>query len=366
MMSCCHRRPPLESTGAECSDGPEAVSSSGASREGITSAGSSSSSSSSSQLHQRRGASAGTAAANSLPSFGSCGSTAVAAAGAAAQAASRATGAVGSGWALVAAARAAWAVFSEERRKHLQDSSPAQRSAVAEVSNKVPKHIAVIMDGNRRYGRQHFGTTIAGHKAGGDRLRDFTTWCSEAGVEHLTVYAFSTENWKREKKEVDAMMDLFLTEVPALGECTLRLNCRVRFLCCDEDRLPEGVRKAIRRLEEQTSHCTGLCLNVCLSYGGRSDVAKACQDIAKKVAAGSLEAEAIDEALVSQHLLTGHAPDPDVLIRTSGEVRLSNFLVFQLAYAEFFFIEKHWPAVTREDFDEILHSFGNRGRRFGK
>merc|ERR1712232_478435 len=129
----------------------------------------------------------------------------------------------------------------------------------------------------------------------------------------------STENWKREKTEVDAMMDLFLTEVPKLGECTIRLNARVRFLCCDEERLPVAVRRTIRQLEEQTAHCTGLCLNVCLSYGGRSDVAKACQDIARQVAAGSLQAEDIDESLVSKHLLTGHAPDPDVLIRTSGE-----------------------------------------------
>jgi len=273
-------------------------------------------------------------------------------------AAARSVGAAGGGWALVAATRAATATSSAK------DESQEREAVLGD--GPVPRHIAVIMDGNRRYGKREYGNTLQGHRSGGEKLRDFMEWCVEAGVDALTVFAFSTENWKRDPQEVDAMMQLFVTEVPQLEEKTVKLNVRVHFLCSDSQRIPPEVRKATKNLEEQTSGCTGLQLNICLSYGGRSDVVCACRQIAQDVAAGKLDVDSIDEALVSKNLLTAHVPDPDVLIRTSGEFRISNFLVYQVAYAEMFFIDKHWPEVTHSDFIKVIHDFRKRGRRFGK
>ncbi|CAE7676187.1 uppS [Symbiodinium pilosum] len=162
------------------------------------------------------------------------------------------------------------------------------------------------------------------------------------------------------------MMQLFLSEVPRLGEHALRNNVRVRFLISDAEPLPAAVQAAVTELETASASCTGLLLNVCLSYGGRSDVARACRNLALQVQRGELEPEAIDDALVRRQLLTGDVPDPDVLIRTSGEQRLSNFVMFQLAYAELFFLDKHWPEVTQQDLLDVATAFQNRQRRFGK
>ena len=269
-------------------------------------------------------------------------------------AALRAVGAAGGGWALLAALRALGA-GAEDR-----DERPREAKA------KGPRHVAVIMDGNRRFGRQVHGDALSGHRAGGEKLREFLLWSAELGVEFLTVFAFSTENWKRDKDEVAAMMRLFLAEVPRLGEHALRHNVRVRFLVSDAANLPADVQAAVAELEERSSSCTGMLLNVCLSYGGRSDVACACRKIATQVQRGELEPAEIDDGLVKQQLLTGDVPDPDILIRTSGERRLSNFLMFQLAYAELFFLDKHWPEVTQKDFFDIVAQFQNRQRRFGK
>ncbi|CAK9040342.1 unnamed protein product [Durusdinium trenchii] len=211
-----------------------------------------------------------------------------------------------------------------------------------------------------------YGDSLSGHRAGGEKLREFILWCSELGVEFLTVFAFSTENWKRDPQEVQAMMDLFLSEVPRLGDHAMRHNCRVRFLTSDAQQLPSEVREAVAELEELSSSCTGLTLNVCLSYGGRSDVVVACRRLAEQVQRSELTPEKINDALVKSHLLTGDIPDPDVLIRTSGERRLSNFLMFQLAYAELFFLDKHWPEVEQKDLLDIVKQFQHRHRRFGK
>lgn len=229
-----------------------------------------------------------------------------------------------------------------------------------------PRHVAVIMDGNRRFGARELGGPLSGHRAGGERLSDFVEWSIEAGVSVLTVFAFSTENWKRSPAEVEGMMALFLELVPGLGERTARLNVRVRFLSSDPTPLPQELREATQRLEALTAACTGLSLNVCLSYGGRGDVARACRQLAHQAAAGELDPAAIDEGMVASQLLTGGLPDPDVLIRTSGACRLSNFLTYQLAYTELFFLDKHWPEVTREDFFEVVRAYGIRGRRFGR
>lgn len=277
------------------------------------------------------------------------------------QAALRAVGAAGGGWALVAALRAIGLGRSEAKK-----ADTAAPDAWNEHGGLVPRHVAVIMDGNRRFGRQKYGDSLSGHRAGGEKLREFILWCSELGIEFLTVFAFSTENWKREEKEVQAMMELFLSEVPRLGEHAMTHNCRVRFLASDAEPLPADVKAAVASLEDMSSSCTGLTLNVCLSYGGRSDVVRACRGIAEKVQSGELDPRHISDAMVKHHLLTGDIPDPDVLIRTSGERRLSNFLMFQLAYAELFFLEKHWPEVEREDFMDVVKQFQRRHRRFGQ
>ncbi|CAL1143828.1 unnamed protein product [Cladocopium goreaui] len=278
------------------------------------------------------------------------------------QAALRAVGAAGGGWALLAALRAIGFGLRSEVKK-------SDRDALDECCDDnlvVPRHVAVIMDGNRRFGRQKYGDSLSGHRAGGEKLREFILWCSDLGIEFLTVFAFSTENWKREEKEVQAMMELFLSEVPRLGEHAMNHNCRVRFLASDSEPLPADVKAAVASLEEMSSSCTGLTLNVCLSYGGRSDVVRACRGIAEKVQSGELDPRHIGDATVKHHLLTGDIPDPDVLIRTSGERRLSNFLMFQLAYAELFFLEKHWPEVEQEDLMDVVKQFQRRHRRFGK
>lgn len=290
------------------------------------------------------------------------------AAGRAIHAASCAVGAAGGGWALLAALQAAAAELTgvsllgqSKCTKSLEvpSSSPV-------LDGPVPEHIAVIMDGNRRFGRREYGDSLSGHRAGGEKLRDFVCWCVEAGVKALTVFAFSTENWKREPREVEAMLALFLDEVPRLGEHATRLNVRVRFLTSDEGPIPPELKAACQRLEERSSRHTGLLLNVCLSYGGRGDVAAACRRVAHEVAQGQLNPEDVDEQLVSSRLLTGDLSDPDVLIRTSGERRLSNFLMFQLAYTELFFLEKHWPEVTKADLLDVIGRYQARHRRYGQ
>ncbi|CAJ1385032.1 unnamed protein product [Effrenium voratum] len=251
----------------------------------------------------------------------------------AAAAAAQAVGAAGGGWAVVAVLRAVTGASLLAKCDEIPEATDRVRHA--ELSGPVPQHVAVIMDGNRRFGRQRYGDSLSGHKAGGEKLREFIHWCVDLGVEYLTVFAFSTENWKRDAGEVSAMMNLFLSEVPRLGEHAMRHNVRVRFLTSDAGPLPEDVKTAIADLEERSSKCTGLLLNVCLSYGGRGDIISACRNLATQASEGLLEVGSIDEDLVKKHLLTGDIPDPDVLIRTSGERRLSNFLMFQLAYAEF-------------------------------
>ncbi|CAE8722095.1 unnamed protein product, partial [Polarella glacialis] len=282
------------------------------------------------------------------------------------QAAARAVGAAGGGWALLAALRAAAAEVAGASLRAAAKCRDEKLPDAAVPDGPVPRHIAVIMDGNRRYGRQTYGDSLSGHRAGGEKLRDFVSWCAESGVEVLTVFAFSTENWKRDQEEVRAMMALFITEVPRLGECTKRLNVSVKFLASDEGPIPADVRVATKSLEEQCASCTGMRLNICLSYGGRGDVGRACRQVAQEVARGELDPNSVDEHTIEQRLQTGGLPDPDVLIRTSGERRLSNFLMFQLAYAELFFLDKHWPEVTREDLMDIIARYQDRNRRFGK
>ncbi|KAL7678955.1 putative decaprenyl diphosphate synthase [Plasmopara halstedii] len=237
---------------------------------------------------------------------------------------------------------------------------------VVENNLKIPRHIAVIIDGNRRYGKDKYGSSTRGHADGTKTVLKFTDWCIDAGVQALTVFAFSTENWKREKAEVDALMKLvdgFIHDI--LGEALTR-NIRVRVLASDSRRLPDFLMKSVKEAEAKTQHCKAFSLNLCVSYGARDEIVGACKKIAAEVAQGKTSVVDIDEDLLSHYMLTAGLPDPDILIRTSGELRISNFLLFQIAYAELIFMNKYWPEVTQDDLHDIIIEFNRRKRRFGK
>eukprot|EP00903_Cladosiphon_okamuranus_P015687 g14484.t1 len=221
------------------------------------------------------------------------------------------------------------------------------------------------MDGNRRFGRIKYGDPLKGHSDGGKRLGEFLEWCMEAGVEMVTAFAFSTENWKRDAQEVKMLMDLVCSSCGDLMEDAVKKNMRIRVLASDATRLPERVQTAIRKAEDETRHCTGVLFNICLSYGGRQEIANACRQIAVEIASGVTSLDTVDEYAVERHLLTQGLPDPDLLIRTSGEKRVSNFLLFQMAYTELFFVDKLWPDITQEDVLGIFEAYKTRERRFG-
>ncbi|KAG1694995.1 hypothetical protein DVH05_020925 [Phytophthora capsici] len=231
---------------------------------------------------------------------------------------------------------------------------------------KIPRHIAVIMDGNRRYGKSRYGAGVKGHSDGSRTLVNFTEWCIEAGIQALTVFAFSTENWNREQSEVDALMNLFNQFMHEIVPEALKRDVRVRVLVSDGRKLPEYIVEAIEDIETKTHHCTKFSLNLCVSYGARDEIVGACRKIATEVASGETSVDDINEELLSQRMLTAGLPDPDILIRTSGELRISNFLLYQIAYSELIFMDKMWPEVTRDDVQGIVLEFNRRKRRFGK
>jgi undecaprenyl diphosphate synthase len=187
----------------------------------------------------------------------------------------------------------------------------------------------------------------------------------ELGVSMATVYAFSTENWQRTDSEVTALMTIFAKYADTFRQEALKRNVRVQILATEAERLPPKVRLCVQALQTETAHCTAFTLNLCLSYGGRSEIVQAAQAVARQVAAGSLAVEDVDEQVFAGNLLTRTCPDPDLLLRTSGECRLSNFLLWQCAYAELFFVDKYWPQLTRQDLVQVLRQFAARGRRYG-
>jgi undecaprenyl diphosphate synthase len=235
----------------------------------------------------------------------------------------------------------------------------------------VPKHVAVIMDGNRRYGKRIYGQGNMGHFDGGQKLLQVIEWLDTEGVKALTIYAFSTENWNRESTEVDTLMGLFQQFVEDdLRPIVFNRKVQLRHICTDSSNMPPKLHAAINALEEQSMlHATAdsMTLNVCLSYGSRGEILNACRSIARECVAGTLHPDTLTEDAISERLLTAHNPDPDVLIRTSGEERISNFLLWQLSYTELFFLEKDWPELDKEDFLKVIRTFAKgRQRRFGK
>jgi len=227
------------------------------------------------------------------------------------------------------------------------------------------RHLAIIMDGNRRYGRARYKDALKGHWDGGQTLVDTVQWCMEEGLESLTVYAFSTENWKREAREVDVLMTIFCKYADRCKREAMEKNIRICVFSTDRDRLPASVVDSVNQMEVSTASNTGFRLNLCVSYGARSDLARACQSLSRSVARNEILVEDINEELLSERLTTAGLPNPDILLRTSGEYRLSNFLLFELAYTELFFLEKFWPELTKQDLLGILGEYDRRQRRFG-
>lgn len=238
-------------------------------------------------------------------------------------------------------------------------------SGIAE--GDLPRHVAFIMDGNRRYGRKKYGNTVAGHWDGSRKVLDVAKWCIAEKIPFATVYAFSTENWKRDSVEVSSLMEIFAKYCEELRQESLERNIRVRILSTDPTPIPPHVAAGLQRLENDTATCTGLCLNVCLSYGSRSEMTLVCRKLVNDCLEENCDPSSIGENEITERLLTNGSPDPDILIRTSGEMRMSNYLLWQLAYAELFFLEKNWPELEKDDFLNVLRSFSlGRKRRFGK
>lgn len=232
-------------------------------------------------------------------------------------------------------------------------------------TTRLPKHIAIIMDGNGRWAKERGYDRIFGHQNGVTSVRETTETAAELGIEYLTLYAFSTENWSRPQVEVDALMELLIDtiekETPTLSKNNVRLMA-----IGDLSRLPNNAGEKLQRCIAQTSQNTGLALVLALSYSSRWEITNALKNICKEVIDGKCSIEDINDDLISSHLTTKSIPDPDLLIRTSGEIRISNFLLWQIAYTELYFTETHWPAFRKENLYQAISEFQQRDRRFGK
>ena len=233
------------------------------------------------------------------------------------------------------------------------------------MENSDIKHIAIIMDGNRRWAKSHNLDTKLGHKKGAEVLETISRYCNKIGLEYLTVYAFSTENWKRTKEEVGAIMLILQMYLDRFLKTADLDNIKLRILG-DIDGVPEELRKKMIQMEEKTKDNTGLNLNIAFNYGGRAEIVRATQRIAQDVLDGKMEIKDINEDTISNNLYTYGQSDPDLVIRTSGELRMSNFLPWQITYSEFLFLDKYWPDFTSEDIDNAINEYNNRHRRIGK
>ena len=230
-------------------------------------------------------------------------------------------------------------------------------------TSRIPAHIAIIMDGNGRWAKARGMNRSMGHQQGVVAVREITTACSNMGVKFLTLYTFSTENWNRPADEVAALMSLILTSLEE--ELFMNNNVRLRIIG-DLSRVPEVVRESILGLQERTSVNTGMTMVIALSYSSRWEITNTVRQLADEVKQGKLQPEDITEQTISSHLTTNFMPDPDLLIRTGGEVRLSNYLLWQCAYTEFYFCDTFWPDFPEADLCKAIEWFQNRERRYGK
>ncbi len=228
----------------------------------------------------------------------------------------------------------------------------------------LPKHIAIIMDGNRRWAKQKGMPSSFGHKEGAKTLEKIVRYANKIGVKHITVYAFSTENWRRTEEEVSTLMGLFQSYLDDYSKRADSENIKVNIIG-NKTGLSEKMKDSIKKCMERTKDNTGIIFNIALNYGGRDELLHAIKSIANQVKENQIEIEQITEKTISDNLYTKDQPDPDLLIRTSGEIRLSNFLPWQLVYSEFLFIEKYWPDFNEQDLDEAIKVYQHRNRKFG-
>ena len=228
----------------------------------------------------------------------------------------------------------------------------------------MPRHIAIIMDGNRRWAKERGKNASFGHREGAKTLEKIVRYANKIGLEYITVYAFSTENWKRAEDEVSALMMLLQNYLDDYSKRADTENIRVKILG-DITVLSSGMQKSILRCMERTKDNTGVTFNIALNYGGRDEIIKAVKKIAEDVKEGKVNIGDIDGDMISNNLYTKGMPDPDLLIRTSGELRLSNFLPWQVVYSEFLFVDKNWPDFNEEDLDNAIIEYQKRTRKFG-
>ena len=228
----------------------------------------------------------------------------------------------------------------------------------------LPRHIAIIMDGNGRWAKRRGLPRTAGHKVGAEVFRTIATYCKDLGIDYLTVYAFSTENWKRPKDEVDTIMRLLKRYLLEAIDTMARDNIRLRFLG-DLTELPQELQDLAARTNAISATLDGFQANICLNYGGRDEILRAARQFALECAAGERTPEQLDTALFERHLFSAGLPDPDLIIRPGGEKRVSNFLLWQCAYAEFIFTDTLWPDFKKEDLDAALLEYQHRQRRYG-
>jgi undecaprenyl diphosphate synthase len=252
----------------------------------------------------------------------------------------------------------------KKKRKRSLNSSLSSSNVVELDTTKMPAHVAIIMDGNGRWAKKRLLNRINGHEKGSETVRTIVRTCREIGISYLTLYAFSTENWQRPKTEVTALMALLKKFLQSEQEEMVENNIRLQVIG-QLDRLPTNVREALNQTMTATREQTGMDLILALSYGGRAEIVRMVQEVAEKIKRGIIDPQAVDEELISAHLYTRDIPDPDLLIRTSGEMRISNFLLWQIAYTELFVTNTLWPDFSKEEFLKILKDFQVRARRFG-
>ena len=235
---------------------------------------------------------------------------------------------------------------------------------MGEDTNNIPKHIAIIMDGNRRWARERCLNVSDGHKQGAETLEKIANYCNKVGIKYLTVYAFSTENWKRSKEEVGALMNLLRFYLDKFSKRADTENIKIKVLG-DIEILEDSLKNSIKKAIERTKQNTGLTLSIALNYGGRAEITMAMKKVANLIKNGQLDPEDITEDTISSNLYTAGDPDPDLLIRTSGELRTSNFLPWQIVYSEFLFKAKYWPEFNEDDIEDAINIYQKRNRKFG-
>jgi undecaprenyl diphosphate synthase len=256
-------------------------------------------------------------------------------------------------------------MFVKKKRKRSLSSNTSSSIYNNLDPAKLPSHVAIIMDGNGRWAKKRLLNRIQGHEKGSETVRNIVRACRNIGIPYLTLYAFSTENWQRPKSEVVALMTLLKKFLDSEQKEMLDNNIRL-YAIGQIERLPENVRQALYKVMELTKKNDGMILNLALSYGGRAELVKMVKEIAFKVKNDGMDPDSITPEIISEHLYTSQLPDPDLLIRTSGEMRISNFLLWQIAYSEIYITDTLWPDFGKDEFVRILKDYQQRERRFGK